>query len=59
MAMYWQQVRLARVKNSNVQCILSKVQFQRAAETVPQLQFRGVLIMQPSDPIFLQLVTSF
>ena len=57
--MYWLQVRLARVKTSNVQRILSKVQFQRAAETVPQLQFRGVLIMQPSDPIFLQLVTSF
>ena len=58
-AMYWLQVRLARVKNSNVQCILSKVQFQRAAETVSQLQFRAVLIMQPRDPIFLQLVMRF
>ena len=53
-AMYWLQVCLA-----NVQCILGKVQFQRAAETVSQLQFRAVFIMQPRDPIFLQLVQRF
>ena len=57
--MYWLQVCLAMVKNSNVQGILGKVQFQRAAETVSQLQFRAVFIMQPRDPIFLQLVQRF
>lgn len=36
--------------------ILSKVKFQRAADTVSQLRFRSVLLMQPRDPILLQIV---
>lgn len=36
--------------------ILSKVKFRTAADTVSQLKFRSMLIMQPSDPIFLEIV---
>lgn len=36
--------------------VLSKVKFRRAADTASQLNFRSVLIMQPRDPIFLEIV---
>ena len=36
--------------------ILSKVKFQRAADTVSQLKSRSVLLMQPRDPIVLEIV---
>ena len=35
--------------------ILSKVKFKRAADTASQLKFRSVLLMQPRDPIFLEI----
>ena len=37
--------------------ILSKVKFQRAVDTASQLKFRSVLIMQPRDPIRLNIVS--
>ena len=37
--------------------ILSKIKFQRAADTVSHLKFRSVLLMQPRDPIFLEIVS--
>lgn len=36
--------------------VLSKVKFQKADDTVSQLNFRSVLIMQPCDPISLEIV---
>lgn len=36
--------------------VLSKVKFQTAGDTVSQLNFRSVLIMQPRDPISLEIV---
>ena len=36
--------------------ILSKVKFQRAVDTVSQLKFRSLLVIQPRDPIFLEIV---
>ena len=36
--------------------ILSRVKFQRAADTVSKLRFRSVLLMQPRDPILLKIV---
>ena len=36
--------------------ILSKVKFRMAADTVSELKFRSVLIMQPRDSIFLEIV---
>lgn len=36
--------------------VLSKVKFQKADDTVSQLNFRSVLIMQPRDPISLEIV---
>lgn len=35
--------------------VLSKVKFQTADDTVSQLNFRSVLIMQPRDPISLEI----
>lgn len=36
--------------------VLSKVKFQTADDTVSQLNFRSVMIMQPRDPISLEIV---
>ena len=36
--------------------ILSKVKFQRATDTASKLRFQAVLLMQPRDPIVLEIV---
>ena len=36
--------------------VLSKVKFRETADTASQLHFRSVLIMQPRDPIFLEIL---
>ena len=44
------EIKIAMLK------ILSKVKFRRAADTVSQLRFRSVLLMQPRDPIVLEIM---